>query len=232
MFNKKGIQRIFAQIPDTYDLANTVLTLSLDSYWRKKLSDIAAKQGGTMWLDVCSGTAKTALNLSGGARRKTKVVALDFSQPMLRQGASKPQAKRIHFCVGDAANLPFADNSFDLVTISFATRNINTGPDALLGYFKEFRRILRPGGRFVNLETSQPKSVILRKLFHFYIRIIVMPIGCLLSGSRAAYSYLSYTIPRFFCAEELSEIIYRSGFKDVSLSRLTFGLSAIHTANK
>lgn len=232
MFNKNGIQKIFAQIPRTYELANTILTLGLDSFWRKKASKLAVEDGGLRWLDVCSGTGQTAINLSKLSGGKAKIIALDFSHPMLRKGALKAEANKISFCVADAGVLPFADNTFDLVTISFATRNINSGEDALLNYFQEFRRILKPEGRFVNLETSQPKNFILRRLFHFYIRIIVMPVGYLLSGSKSAYNYLAYTIPRFFCAEELSEIIYRSGFKRVSSSRLTFGLSAIHIANK
>ena len=84
----------------------------------------------------------------------------------------------------------------------------------------------------MNLETSQPKAAYLKKLFHIYVRLVVMPLGYLISGSKAAYSYLSYTIPRFFCAEELSDIINLSGFKKVMASYVTFGLVAIHTARK
>lgn len=232
MFNKKGIQEIFAQIPATYELINTVLTLGLDSFWRRKASKLAAQYGGRRWLDVCSGTAQTAIYLSRFSDRETKIVALDFSLPMLMAGALKPQADRISFCAADAARLPFLDNTFDLVTISFATRNISSSRDMLTKYFQEFRRILKPGGRFVNLETSQPKLFILRKLFHLYIRTIVMSVGSLFSGSRRAYSYLAYTIPRFFCADELSGIIYQSGFRGVNCSSLSFGITAIHTANK
>lgn len=232
MLNKKGIQKIFAQIPRSYELANTLLTLGMDYFWRKKASQLAAKGGGLTWLDVCSGTGQTAVNLNKLCAGQTKIVALDFSLPMLMAGALKPQANSISFCAADAARLPFLDSTFDLVTISFATRNINTSRESLRQYFREFRRILKPGGRFVNLETSQPKHFILRKLFHLYIRAVVMPVGFLLSGSKAAYNYLAYTIPRFFCAEELSEIIHQAGFSRVNFRPLSFGIAAIHTAQR
>ena len=117
---------------------------------------------------------------------------------MLSQAVKKPEYSRISFCVSDAGSLPFADNTFDVITIAFATRNLNnSGQDVLIKRFGEFRRVLKPGGRFINLETSQPKSVLLKKLIHFYIWLMVKPIGYLISGSKTAYAYLARSIPRF-----------------------------------
>ena len=228
----KNIHNIFSEVPKTYEAANHILTMGMDVLWRKKAARHAAQTGGIYWLDVCSGTGEMAVLLSRLAKDETKIVSQDFCQPMQQKAMLKPEAKRISFSVSDACNLSFPNNSFDIVTISFATRNINASRDILLKYFREFYRVLKPGGRFINLETTQPQSKIVRQLFHLYVRLAVAPIGYLISGSRAAYRYLSNTIPRFFNAEELSDILYEAGFKRVDFSYLTFGVCAIHTAIK
>lgn len=227
-----GIQKIFTEAAPTYELANSVLTLGLDTFWRKRTARMAAQWGGDKWLDVCSGTGETAAYLRGSTKGKAMIVALDFCFPMLHQAVKKAKKNKINLCIADAGRLPFNDNTFDLVTISFATRNLNINRDILIHNFREFYRIIKSGGRFVNLETSQPVSIFLRRLFHFYVRLLVKPVGYLLSGSKAAYAYLSYTIPRFFSAGELSEIIYRAGFRKVSFNYMSFGITAIHTALK
>lgn len=226
------IQDIFSRIPKTYDLINRILTLGLDVSWRESAAQIASRGGGEKWLDVCSGTGDMAGALVRMAQARVKIIGIDFCFPMLAQAVKKPEYSRISFCVSDAGNLPFADNTFDVITIAFATRNLNSSQDALLQRFREFRRVLKPGGRFINLETSQPKSVLLKKLVHFYIRLMVKPIGYVISGSKTAYTYLAYTIPRFFSAEELAEVLYRAGFTKVDFILLSFGVSAIHTAIK
>ena len=101
--------------------------------------------------------------LARAAKPRVKIIGVDFCFPMLSQAVKKPEYSRISFCVSDAGSLPFADNTFDVITIAFATRNLNnSGQDVLIKRFGEFRRVLKPGGRFINLETSQPKSVLLK----------------------------------------------------------------------
>ncbi|MGC9365365.1 MAG: class I SAM-dependent methyltransferase, partial [Fidelibacterota bacterium] len=126
-----GIQKIFTEIPKTYELVNHILTLGFDVLWRKKAVKIAVKQGGSHWLDVCTGTGETANYLAEKADKETTVYAVDFSLPMLTEATIKPNGKRIHFTLSDVRQLPFPDNTFDLITISFATRNINTSRNAL-----------------------------------------------------------------------------------------------------
>jgi demethylmenaquinone methyltransferase/2-methoxy-6-polyprenyl-1,4-benzoquinol methylase len=92
--------------------------------------------------------------------------------------------------------------------------------------------VLKPGGLFVNLETSQPTSAFVRKCFHLYVGLLVKPVGSLISGSRVAYAYLSRTIPRFYCPEDLAEIMREAGFGDVRFRRLLLGAAAIHRARK
>lgn len=229
---KKSIQKIFAEAAPTYELVNHILTWGMDIRWRKKSVKTATMEGGARWLDVCSGTGETAAYLSRLAKNGTMVVSADFSFPMLHEATKKPEADRIAFTLADASALPFSNETFDLITISFATRNINTSRDALLKYFREFHRVLKPGGRFVNMETSQPTSAVLRRLFHLYIQTAVAPIGRMISGSKAGYAYLSHTIPRFYNAVELADILHQSGFPEVSFHRMMFGMAAIHKAVK
>lgn len=226
------IKDIFSQVPRTYELSNQVLTLGLDRYWRRKAAKIASNGGGGQWLDVCSGTGQMAAYLCNSALEQADVIALDFSLPMLREIQRKQGSNKIHPCIGDAGNLPFSDNTFDLVTISFATRNINVTKDALLKCLQEFRRVLKPEGRLVNLETSQPPSRLVRKLFHLYVRTFVKPVGYLISGSKVAYAYLSSTIPNFFTALEFSNIMREAGYCRVAYHHMTLGLAAIHVGAK
>ncbi|MDQ7780010.1 MAG: ubiquinone/menaquinone biosynthesis methyltransferase [Planctomycetota bacterium] len=225
-----NLQQLFAEVPKTYERLNHILTLGLDVGWRKRAARIAARGGGNRWLDVCSGTGEMAVLLARHAPGNTELHAVDFSPEMLAEAKKKPEAKRITFHVADVKTLPFEDRSFDLVTISFATRNLNTSRDALVKAFAEFHRVLRSGGRFVNLETSQPTCVRMRRCFHAFVRLFVEPIGGRVSGSRRAYAYLARTIPRFYGAEELADIMRDAGFAHVRFERLLFGAAAVHTA--
>jgi demethylmenaquinone methyltransferase/2-methoxy-6-polyprenyl-1,4-benzoquinol methylase len=227
-----AIRKIFAEVSDTYEMVNHILTFGLDILWRKKAVISAVQEGGKRWLDVCTGTGETANYLAGKAGKNTIVFAADFSLPMLAKATQKPNSPKIHFAAADIRHLPFPDNCFDIVTLSFATRNINTSRAALESSFREFQRILKPGGMYINLETSQPKSFIIRKLSHLFIKIFVKPIGILISGSRTGYTYLSHTIPRFYSAEEVANILESAGFTRVDIIKLLWGMAAIHRSVK
>jgi demethylmenaquinone methyltransferase/2-methoxy-6-polyprenyl-1,4-benzoquinol methylase len=229
---EKGIQKLFSEVAHRYELTNHVLTLGRDIAWRKKAVGLAAGAGGRRWLDVCTGTGETAALLCRSTGVGTTVVAVDFSLPMLLGAVRKKEASRILPAIADAGVLPFPNSTFDLITISFATRNLNTSRRALENCFREFHRVLVPGGRFVNLETSQPASGLFRALVHLYVGLLVRPVGEFLSGSRAGYSYLSATIPRFYTAGELSEILKSAGFPRVTSHRLLGGVAAVHVAVK
>lgn len=229
---QKNIESIFTEVSRTYELANHILTFGLDVLWRKKAAREGARAGGTLWLDVCSGTGEMARNLSFLAPKKVKIIALDFCQSMLTKIREKKSRSKISLVLAEANPLPFAPNTFDLVAISFATRNLNLSREALLRNFKEFLRVLKPGGSLVNLETSQPQLGIVQRLFHYYIRSVVLPVGFFISGSKAGYRYLSSTIPRFYRPEELSHFLQEARFERVTFKRLFFGIAAIHTAIK
>ncbi len=227
-----GIQKIFSEVPRTYETVNHVLTLGMDILWRKRAAALAARRGGERWLDICTGTGETAAYLRRLGGNETTVVACDFCLPMLRPLVEKPEGRGVDPVLGDARALPFAGDTFDAVTMSFATRNLNVNRGALVGAFREYSRVLKPGGRFVNLETSRPQSRLIRTLFHFYVGLTVRPLGTLISGSGAGYRYLSHTIPRFYGAEELAAMLREAGFARVTWTPLLFGAAAIHEATK
>jgi len=229
---RKGVQKIFSEVAETYELVNHLLTFGLDILWRKKAARRAAKAGGSLWLDICSGTGEMALNLSRLAGQKAKVISVDFSEPMIGKARERRKFSSLLFVLAEASYLPFPNQTFDLITISFATRNINPRREILVEHLQEFYRVLKTGGHFVNLETSQPSSKVMRRLFHLYIKLVVKKIGFLLSGSKAGYSYLAFTIPRFYSPEEFSSILREAGFSQVTHKRLSLGVSAIHTALK
>ncbi|MFW9975767.1 MAG: ubiquinone/menaquinone biosynthesis methyltransferase [Candidatus Thorarchaeota archaeon] len=228
----KGVLKVFSEVAHLYELVNHVLTFGLDIPWRMKAAQIAASGGGTLWLEVCSGTGELAANLMKFATVNTKIIVSDFSMPMISKATEKEELCAATISLADAQQLPFLNNTFDLIAISFATRNITSTREKLVKYLKEFHRILKPGGRFVNLETSQPSLVPIRLAFRLYASQVVKLVGRMLSGSKTGYAYLAHTVPRFFNAEELSTILYETGFSRVNYIKMTLGAVAIHRAVK
>jgi len=234
MTDKKtsSVERSFSEVPATYELVNHVLTVGRDIVWRRRAAKIAATANGYQWADMCTGTGEMAANLSRLAPEGTKIYGIDFSEPMLEYAKKKPEAARINFVVSDIKQLPFPDDNFDVLTMSFATRNINLSKDILIKSFSEFYRVLKPGGRFVNLETSRPSFWPVRKFFHLYVKLFVKSIGTRISGAGNAYTYLATTIPRFYSAQELADIMLSAGFDEVTFKQYLFGAVAIHQAMK
>ena len=227
-----AVQNIFAEVPITYDLVNHVMTLGLDVLWRRRAARIAESAEPGQWVDMCTGTGDMAISLSRLAPEGTTITAVDFCPEMMAQARTKPGAGDIDFVTADVKDLPFPDDSIDLITISFATRNINLSREVLIRSFSEFYRVLKPGGRFVNLETSQPRLSFVRKCFHLYVKLFATQIGARISRSRVGYAYLGATIPRFYPAEELADIMRQAGFDEVTFQRLLLGAAAIHQAKK
>ncbi len=226
------IKEIFSKVPKNYELINHVLTFGMDILWRRKAVKIAVAANPGDWLDMCTGTGEIAIYLSKLAPPGTKIHAADFSPAMVAEAKKKPEAKNINFVSSDIKSLPFSDNSFDLITMSFATRNINLNKEVLIKSFSELYRVLKPGGLFVNLETSQPPFWIIRKCYHLYMNLFVAQIGGLISHYKTGYKYLAKSIPLFYSAEELTEIMFKAGFDKVTFQRLMLGTATIHKARK
>ena len=204
----------------------------MDILWRKKTAQLACKLGGNNYLDVCSGTGETAAYISRFASSDIEMTCADFSESMIGIAKGKKELRTASFVISDAGFLPFKDGTFDVITISFATRNINKSPQVLQNCFKEFSRVLRDGGTFVNLETSRPQNSFIRCLFDLYTKCVVYPIGTLFGGSSAGFKYLAGSMRTFYSADELSKKIKEAGFGSVTSTPLMFGAAAIHFAKR
>jgi demethylmenaquinone methyltransferase/2-methoxy-6-polyprenyl-1,4-benzoquinol methylase len=226
------LQSVFSEVPKTYELVNRVLTLGLDARWRKRAARIAASANSGQWADMCTGTGETAVYLNSLSPDGTSVLGFDFTLPMLQEATAKPTTDGVGFIASNVRELPLPDESLDLITMSFATRNINLNRDIIIETFSEYCRVLKPGSSFINLETSRPESPLIRRFFDLYVKLFVKLIGGRISGSNKAYAYLAKTIPRFYPAEELADIMRSAGFGEVTYRQHLFGAVAIHKAKK
>ena len=223
----EGIKKLFSKISKKYDLVNTILTFGLDNFWRKKTAKIGSKFNGNLYLDVCTGTGKQAYLLKKYSKKK--IYSIDFCLPMLEEAKKLEEIKII---ASKATQLPFKEETFDLITISFATRNLNKNKEELKKAFFEFRRILKKNGHFLNLETTQPPFFLLKWLLNLYSKTAIKPVGSFLSGSKEAYSYLSSTIPKFYNAKVLKEILEETGFSEVKYRYFFPFVVALHISKK
>ncbi|MFC1911559.1 ubiquinone/menaquinone biosynthesis methyltransferase [Chloroflexota bacterium] len=227
---------MFTTVPPRYDLINTLITWGFDRQWRRRAArECLASRPGEV-LDLCCGTSDLAINLARLDRDEMTVVGIDYSQPMLKlaniKAASAAGGREISFLYGDAAALPFPKNFFGCVGISFAFRNLTYQNLLTRRCLAEVLRVLKPGGRFVVVETSQPGLKLIRKLYHLYLRWFVSPLGSLLSGNQGAYRYLAESAAHFYRAGEVKELLLQTGFGEVSYQPLFLGVAGIHVAVK
>ncbi len=228
-----ALAELFGRVAPTYALINHFLTFGLDLHWRRQAARLAQDFKGSLWVDVCSGPGDMARCLARQPKEARKILAIDFCWSMLRLNQRKRDyGDTIYPVMANAGRLPLKDESVDLLTIAFATRNLFSSQIALLNFFREFRRVLRPGGIFLNLETSQPQNGLFRRVFHLYVKTLVRPVGSLISREGPAYHYLSTTIPRFFAADELAKLLLAAGFSSIKYFPLSGGIVAIHLATR
>jgi len=227
---------MFTAIPRRYDLINRIITLGQDKQWRDKAARECLKSKPARVLDLCCGTGDLAINLARLAENNLEITGLDYSQPMLDIATKKAEllarGKKLSFIHGDAGNLPFPDGYFDFAGISFAFRNLTYKNPFVQQHLAEVFRVLKPGGRFVIVESSQPKSRLIREIHHLYLRSFVFIVGYWLSGNRQAYRYLAESAARFYNPEEVQEMLLKTGFRQVSYQPFLFGAVSIHVATK
>jgi len=231
----KPLHRMFKAVPPRYDLINHIITWGFDKRWRRQAAGECLASHPEKVLDLCCGTGDLSISVSRLAKDTIELVGVDYSQPMLEIAAKKAEStgkKRISFVNGNAASLPFPDGYFDCVGISFAFRNLTYKNPLAGSCIDEVLRVLKAGGRFIIVETTQPESKLIRKLYHRYLRWFAFRWGYLLSGNRGAYSYLAESATRFYSSEEVKELLTTAGFRHVYFKPLLFGVAGIHTAIK
>ena len=232
---KKPLYGMFTNIPPRYDLVNGLITWGMDKGWRKKAAAECLSGRPLTVLDLCCGTGDLTLTIAKKADYPVIIKGLDYSQPMLDIAARKASllnGKSISFTQGDASKMPFPDASFDCVGISFAFRNLTYKNPLAKNHISEILRILKPGGRCVIVESSQPKHKLIRSLYHFYMRQYTYRIGALISGNRSAYRYLAESASKYYSPLELKDLLIKSGFIKVSYQPLFFGAAGVYAALK
>jgi len=237
MLGQRGfLRRVYADITRRYGLMNRIITFGMDGGWRRQATEECLANKPQKVLDLGCGTGDLTLELVQQAAENTDITGVDFSPDMLEVAKEKAKrltgAKRPSFTSGDAVSLPFPEKHFDSVGSAFAFRNMTYKNPAAERHIAEVLRVIKPGGRLVIIETSQPKQWLIRKLNHLYLRCFVFWLGWLISGNRAAYGYLVDSSINYYSPEELKEIMLRAGFSKVNFRRLFFGAVSIHTATK
>ncbi|EAR00757.1 bifunctional demethylmenaquinone methyltransferase/2-methoxy-6-polyprenyl-1,4-benzoquinol methylase UbiE [Maribacter sp. HTCC2170] len=227
---KEQVTQMFDNISGNYDGLNRVISFGIDVKWRKRVVSILKKKKPVNILDIATGTGDLAINLvKTGA---TNIVGLDISPGMLEVGKKKVAQKNlgqtIEMVEGDSENLPFPDNSFDAVTVAFGVRNFETLEKGL----SEIRRVLKPSGTFVVLETSVPTKTPFKQGYHFYTKNVLPRIGKIFSKDNSAYAYLSESASVFPHGEKFNNILRKIGFIDVVNKPQTFGVASIYVATK
>lgn len=215
------VASMFDDVGEKYDLTNTILSFGQDRVWRKKARQRLALKPGEKVLDLAAGTAVSTVELT---KSGAWVVACDFSQGMLAAGRDRDVPK----VVGDGMKLPFADNSFDAVTISYGLRNIHDFRAGL----REMARVTRPGGRLLVNEFSTPTVPVFGTVYKEYLMRLLPKVARLVSSNPAAYEYLADSIREWPGQEGLAREINRNGWSESGWQDLTFGIVAIHSAIK
>lgn len=225
---EKDVEQMFTRVAPKYDLMNNLVSLGVQKKWRRIFLEELNLKKTDKCVDLCCGTADTTIAL---AKVSDKVVGIDFNETMLKLAAEKINAQdvanKVKLLKADAMNLPIRSNSCDIVTICFGLRNV---PDAGRT-IREAYRVLKPGGKFAILEMSQPTNCVIKLAWNAYFKLFPY-LAKLTNAQVSDYQYLSRTTKAFLSAAQLKSLLEQKGFKDVFVTRLTFGSGAIHLAIK
>lgn len=228
----KGIAHLYDDIFLRYDIINSLITLGLDKYWRRKAA-IFLKQKiskKAKILDICCGTGTFSIEILNICGKEHKIFGTDANEKML--SIARSRNKEISFILASADNLPFENETFDAVTISFATRNIAINRELLSKSLFEIRRVLKKNGIFLNLETTVPENIFIRFFMFIYVKIAIGILNFIKPESKKAYSFLMNSILNFHTASKFSEILKTSGFKNVEYKTLFPGSVCVHIGFK
>lgn len=226
---KKQVEQMFDNISENYDFLNRLLSFNIDIYWRNRLEKKVRRNNPGKILDVATGTADLAIEHA--KKTKAQITGLDLSQKMLNYGQVKINKKglqeRIKLIKGDAENLPFHDEEYDMVTVSFGVRNFENLEKGI----SEMGRVLKKGGKLLILEFSKP-SGLFAPFFMFYFKKILPNIGKLISGDSKAYTYLPNSVDTMPCGKDMTNLMVKNGFKESNFKKYTSGVVTIYEGIK
>lgn len=230
--SRNEIWKMFDRISPTYDRVNRIMTFGLDQYWRNQMCRYLPQKSGLYLLDCATGTCDQIACFFERSRRVEKIVGIDLAADMVALGekklSEKPYFRSVQLRVASALDIPFPDNTFDCVSISFGIRNVTDVSKAV----HEFFRVLKPGGRVLILEGTIPEQRLLRALHLFYLRTFLPKIGGWISHQPDAYKYLNQTIETFPQGKSFLKFLEQVGFQDTGYHPLTGGAVTIYQGDK
>lgn len=224
------VQQMFGRIAKRYDLMNRLMTAGQDRKWRQFLVKQANVKSDTSVLDLATGTGDIAFEVLHNIPT-ARVIGADFTLPMMEVGRERNLlGDHVNWCGADALNLPFKDKTFDVVTSGYLLRNV---PDVARA-IREQVRVLKPGGRFITLDTSPPPNNILRPFIMIHLRYIIPLLGRLIVGGEEskAYQYLPESTQAFKKPQELVTMMQEAGLQNVGYKTFMFGTMAVHWGDK
>lgn len=226
----KWVLRHFNTVAKKYDMMNTLLSFGIHYLWKRTAIKMLKLEEGHEVIDVCGGTGDLALSAAKAVGPSGRVVLYDINRLMMQVGrpkaAKSPHGRIVHYVQGDAEEISFEASSFDAAMVGFGIRNLTHMEKG----FREMYRVLKPSGKLMCLEFSQPTSPLFRWLYDFYSFHIMPLLGEIIVGSRQAYTYLPESIKLFSSPGELTEMLLRIGFSQVTHRKLTNGIATIHLA--
>ncbi|MDX9857675.1 MAG: bifunctional demethylmenaquinone methyltransferase/2-methoxy-6-polyprenyl-1,4-benzoquinol methylase UbiE [candidate division Zixibacteria bacterium] len=229
--SRENVASMFDRIAGRYDLLNHLLSANRDRSWRARMISHLPPGNELHVLDLATGTADQLLALYDSGRLRGGI-GLDPAEQMLSIGRKKIAGRMLDSVLrlekGRAERLPFDDNVFDAVTISFGIRNVSDVSTSL----QEMRRVLKPGGRALILEFSLPSNSVLRRVYLWYFRSVLPRLGGIISGDRTAYRYLNRSVESFPYGEEFLGLLRAAGFSAPEQYPLTYGIATLYRADK
>lgn len=230
---ERRIRRMFGEIAPKYDFLNHLLSMNVDRFWRWRTTKLVPVLHGGPMLDLCTGTGDLAFAYYRATEGKVEIVGADFCHEMLVLARQKAERRRlpgkVRFVEADAQELPFPDDTFEVITVAFGLRNVTDTDRGI----REMVRVCQPGGRVAVLEFSRPNHWLMGRFYRFYFRFVLPLVGQLFSRSKdSAYRYLPESVMRFPEGEEMVAKLAGHGLRNVQQHRFTLGIATLYVGEK
>lgn len=230
--SRQDVWKMFDRISPTYDRVNRVMSFGIDQSWRKKLCALLPENRELDVLDCATGTGDQIIALLEKRPKIRSVIGLDLAEAMMAIGkekiAAKPYANKVNFIRASAQELPFSNERFDAITISFGIRNVESVEKALI----EFYRVLKPSGKLLILEGTIPTNPLWKALHLFYLRFCMPRIGGIFSKQPQAYRYLNETIETFPQGKAFCQLLLNAGFSQVKADPCLGGIATVYSGER